>query len=295
MARRTKTQTLALWANGTHVGRWTVNANGDMELEYDPSWRTAPQGRPLSLSLPFGFGDEPLKGPAVLHYFDNLLPDSPAMLKRLAERFRTGSVETFELLQAIGRDCVGALQLMPENMTPVGHDRIEGVPVDDAAIERHLLQVVSPDRQGAASDPDDDFRISLAGAQEKDAFLRWNDVWMKPRGATPTTHIFKMPLGLVGGRQADFTTSVDNEWLCLKLLGAYGLPVPSAEIAQFGRQRVLVVERFDRITAPEWPASAAPGARGTSCQATGYFAFAEIRVRGRTWLANPVQPAATVS
>lgn len=251
MARRTKTQTLALWANGTHVGRWTVNANGDMELEYDPSWRKAPQGRPLSLSLPFGFGDEPLKGPAVQHYFDNLLPDSPTMLKRLAERFRTGSVETFDLLQAIGRDCVGALQLMPEHASPVGHDRIEGVPVDDAAIERHLLQVVSPGRLGAASDPDDDFRISLAGAQEKDAFLRWNGVWMKPRGATPTTHIFKMPLGLVGGRQADFTTSVDNEWLCLKLLGAYGLPVPSAEIAQFGRQRVLVVERFDRITAPD--------------------------------------------
>lgn len=247
MARRSKTQTLALWANGTYVGRWTIAARGNMELQYDPAWRASGLGRPLSLSLPFGLGDEPLKGPAVEHYFDNLLPDSPAIRKRVAERFRTGSVEAFDLLSAIGRDCVGALQFLPEGAAPVGHDRVEGVEVDEAAIERHLLEVVTPDRFGAARDPDDDFRISLAGAQEKDAFLHWNGRWMKPRGATPTTHIFKLPLGLVGGRQADFSTSVDNEWLCLKLLAAYGLPVPKAEIASFGPQRVLVVERFDRV------------------------------------------------
>ena len=246
MARRATSQTLALWANGIAVGQWTVTARGNMELQYARTWRTSANGRPLSLSLPFGLDDEPLKGPAVQHYFDNLLPDSPTIRRRVAERFRTGSVEAFDLLGAIGRDCVGALQFLPEGTAPEGHDRVEGVEVDDTAIERHLLEVVAPGRFGAAGEPDDDFRISLAGAQEKDAFLRWNGRWMKPRGSTPTTHIFKLPLGLVGGRQADFSTSVDNEWLCLKLLDAYGLPVPRAEIATFGRQRVLVVERFDR-------------------------------------------------
>jgi serine/threonine-protein kinase HipA len=250
MARRSKTQTLALWANGTYVGRWTVTARGDMELQYAPAWRASAVGRPLSLSLPFGLGDEPLKGSAVEHYFDNLLPDSPAIRKRVAERFRTGSVESFDLLSAIGRDCVGALQFLPEGAAPEGQDRVEGVEADEPAIERHLLEVVTPDRFGAR-DPDDDFRISLAGAQEKDAFLRWNGRWMKPRGATPTTHIFKLPLGLVGGKQADFSTSVDNEWLCLKLIDAYGLPVPQAEIATFGQQRVLVVERFDRTVSAD--------------------------------------------
>lgn len=251
MARRSRTQTLALWANGTYVGRWTVTTRGDMELQYDPSWQASAAGRPLSLSLPFGLGDEPLKGPAVKHYFENLLPDSPAIRKRVAERFRTGSVEAFDLLGVIGRDCVGALQFLPEGVAPKGHDRVEGVEVNDAAIERHLLEVVTPERFGVARDPDDDFRISLAGAQEKDAFLWWDGRWMKPRGATPTTHIFKLPLGRVGGRQADFSTSVDNEWLCLKLIAAYGLPVPKAEIASFGKQRVLVVERFDRTVSSD--------------------------------------------
>lgn len=161
-------------------------------------------------------------------------------------RFKTGSVDAFDLLRAIGRDRVGAIQLLGEDESPTDINKIEAVPVDAESIERHLLGVVSPGRFGDALDPNDDFRISLAGAQEKDAYLWWNGGWHKPRGTTPTTHIFKLPLGLVGGRRADFSTSVDNEWLCLKLLKAYGLPTAEATIETFGKQRVLVVERFDR-------------------------------------------------
>lgn len=247
MGRRSHSQTLTLWANGEHVGRWTITARGSMELQYSADWLNSPRGRPISLSLPFNLNNELLKGDNVAHYFEGLLPDSNAIRKRVAARFKTGSTQAFDLLAAIGRDCVGALQLLPDGEEPSGVDHIDGVVLDENDIERHLLEVVSPGRFGAASHADDDFRISLAGAQEKDAFLYWNGKWMKPRGATPTTHIFKLPLGLVGGQQADFTTSVDNAWLCLRLLRAYGLVTADARIATFGQQRVLVVERFDRL------------------------------------------------
>lgn len=247
MGRRSHSQTLHLWANGDYVGRWTVNANGNSELLYDDAWRSSPRGRPISLSLPFNMRNEPLKGSNVSHYFEGLLPDSDIIRKRVAARFKTGSIEAFDLLTAIGRDCVGALQLLPDGVEPAGIASIDGIDVDEEAIERHLLDAVNPDRHGAPHDSDDDFRISLAGAQEKDAFLRWEDKWLKPRGATPTTHIFKLPIGMVGGRKADFSTSVDNEWLCLRLFKEYGLPTANAEIATFGTQRVLIVERFDRV------------------------------------------------
>jgi serine/threonine-protein kinase HipA len=246
MGRRSHSQTLHLWANGDYVGRWTVNVNGDAELQYDIAWRSSPRGRPISLSMPFNIRNEPLKGASVSHYFEGLLPDSDIIRKRVAARFKTGSIEAFDLLKALGRDCVGALQLLPEGVEPEGLAQVQGIPVDEEAIERHLLEVVNPDQYGALQGPDDDFRISLAGAQEKDAFVRWDGKWLKPRGATPTTHIFKLPIGMVGGRKADFSTSVDNEWLCLRLFKAYGLPTANAEIATFGSQRVLVVERFDR-------------------------------------------------
>jgi len=246
MGRPSHSQSLGLWSNGERVGRWTIPTRGDMEVRYEEAWFHSRLGRPLSLSLPFTPHNDVLKGAAVAHYFDNLLPDSEAIRKRVAMRFKTGSVDSFDLLRAIGRDCVGAIQLLNEDETPTDINKIEAVPVDAESIERHLLGVVSPGRFGDELDPNDDFRISLAGAQEKDAYLWWNGGWHKPRGTTPTTHIFKLPLGLMGGRQADFSTSVDNEWLCLKLLKAYGLPTAEATIETFGKQRVLVVERFDR-------------------------------------------------
>ena len=267
MGRRSHSRTLSLWANGERVGRWTLPARGPMELHYDADWVQSPLGRPLSLSLPFNLHNEPLKGAAVAHYFDNLLPDSDAIRRRIAARFRTGSVAAFDLLRVIGRDCVGAIQVLGDEEVPAGPGRIEAVPLDEVAIERHLQNVVGPDRFGAAEEPDDDFRISLAGAQEKDAYLWWNGAWHKPRGSTPTTHIFKLPMGLVGGRRANFSTSVDNEWLCLRLLRAYGLPTAQAQIMAFGTQRVLVVERFDRRWTDDGRLLRLP--QEDFCQATG--------------------------
>jgi len=251
MGRRSHARSLSLWINGHRAGVWVIPARGEAELHYDADWVHSAQGRPLSLSLPFNLDNLPLRGAHVRHYFDNLLPDSDAIRRRVAERFRVGSTEPFDLLRAVGRDCVGAVQLLGEDDEPTDYDQVTGEPVSDEAIERHLQNTVAAPRFGADAEPAEDFRLSLAGAQEKTALLRWQGRWLMPRGATPTTHILKMPIGLVGGRRADFSTSVDNEWLCMRLLRAYGLPVAHVDIATFGAQRVLVVERFDRRLAPD--------------------------------------------
>lgn len=70
--------------------------------------------------------------------------------------------------------------------------------------------------------------------------------WSKPLGATPTTHILKLPLGRVGHTQMDMGQSIENEWLCAQLLRAFGLPVANCSIEQFEDVKVLAVERFDR-------------------------------------------------
>jgi serine/threonine-protein kinase HipA len=72
-----------------------------------------------------------------------------------------------------------------------------------------------------------------------------------PRGATPSTHIFKLPLGLVGNMRADMQNSVENEWLCMELARELGLPVAGVAIGRFEDQCVLIVERFDRRLAPD--------------------------------------------
>jgi serine/threonine-protein kinase HipA len=111
------------------------------------------------------------------------------------------------------------------------------------------LQAVPSDATSQLYSDDDLFRISIAGAQEKTALTRWKNAWCRPHGATPTTHIIKLPLGLIGGsKRVDASDSVQNEWLCAKIMKGLGLPVAPTSMAKFGGQMVLVVERFDR----EW-------------------------------------------
>lgn len=237
------TKQLEVWMNGLHAATWSVSA-GVHRLHYDPDWMAHPAGRALSLSLPFVPGNLPHRGEVIENYFDNLLPDSADIRKRLQTKFGCRTTETFDLLTAIGRDCVGAVQLLPPDTTPESPYSIQAEPLSTAEVERILTTTVSGTR--AFGDSFEDFRISIAGAQEKTALLWHRGRWHRPLGSTPTTHILKLPLGLVGNLRADMADSVENEWLCAEILRGFGLPISSSHPEQFGDRKVLVVERFDR-------------------------------------------------
>lgn len=238
---------LAVWTNGNLVGHWELEA-GEHRFQYHEAWLASPAARRLSLSIPFTPGNAPHRGEVVRNFFDNLLPDSDAIRRRLQDKFTAASTSAFDLLAAVGRDCVGAVQLLPQGAQPQGWDAIAAHPLDEAGVERAIDTAVSGTRV-LGQDHDEDLQLSLAGAQEKTALLWHGNRWCRPLGATPTTHIFKLPLGLVGNMRADMSGSVENEWLCAQIVGALGLPVASCAMASFGRRKVLVVERFDRTLA----------------------------------------------
>lgn len=139
MGRRSHSRTLSVWTNGQRVGTWSIPARGDTEFQYDAQWMQSSAGRPLSLSLPYT-GDQALKGDWGRNFFDNLLPDSDTIRLRLARRFRTGSTDAFDLLQAVGRDCVGAVQLLGTDESPTDIHQIAGTPMSESDIEKFLIQ-----------------------------------------------------------------------------------------------------------------------------------------------------------
>jgi len=240
------TQALGAWMNGEPVGTWSVD-HGVHTFRYDPRWLESPRRRSLSLSIPLT-GTLEVRGEVVRNYFDNLLPDNDRVRARLRNRFKLKDAKTFDLLEAIGRDCVGAVQLLPEGAAPERWNAVNCEPLDEEQIAALLQAVPSEDTPEGMRD-EDLFRISLAGAQEKTALTFWNGEWCRPHGATPTTHIIKLPLGLIGGsKRVDASDSVQNEWLCAQIVEALGLQVAPTSMATFGGQTVLVVERFDR----EW-------------------------------------------
>lgn len=235
--------------NGDLVGRWAF-ASAAQEFTYEESWLASATARPISLSMPLRPAAQAYKGARVEAFFENLLPDNRLIRERLQRLFQTPSTRAFDLLAEIGRDCVGALQLLPEDDRPRNVKQIKGETLTNADVERVLSATLNPGALGQIADEANDFRISLAGAQEKTALLWHANRWQKPLGATPTTHIFKLPIG-VAHTGIDLSTSVENEWLCAQVVRAYGIEIAQCAMESFGRYKVLVVERFDRRLAED--------------------------------------------
>lgn len=237
-------QELTVWMNGQLVGTWS-KSRGVSIFEYELSWVNSEYSRPLSISLPIPIAGGQIRGEVVQNYFDNLLPDAQHIRDRLQQKFKTKDTDAYSLLEAIGRDCVGAVQLLPPGTRPEGFDRIDSAPLSEEDVYQILIDASSGLAPGQPAN-DNPFRISLAGAQEKTALLRIGEEWHLPQGATPTSHIFKLPLGLIGGREMNMKDSVENEWLCAQLLDEAGFDVAATDMASFRGKKVLVVERFDR-------------------------------------------------
>jgi serine/threonine-protein kinase HipA len=241
MARRRTRVPLNVYLNGRQVGRLDREASGAIHFRYDAAWLDWENAIPVSLSLPLR--EDRYIGDPVIAVFDNLLPDNEDVRRRIAERSEANGTDAYSLLSAIGRDCVGALQFLPEGTAPEPVGTLNAAKLTDREVAALLADLT---RHPLGIGLDKDFRISLPGAQEKTALLLWRNAWLRPHGTTPTTHILKPQIGKLPNG-IDLSESVENEHFCLRLVEAFGLAVARTEIRNFGNGNVLVVERFDRL------------------------------------------------
>ena len=243
MARRPAHIPLNVFLNGRLVGVLRRESTGAIDFQYAREWLDWRDTFPISLSLPLR--EDRYIGTPVTNVFDNLLPDNDAIRRRVAERVGADGTDAYSMLAALGHDCVGALQFLPDGMDPGPPGGVEGKPVSNEDVAR-IIENLAAAPLGLGED--EDFRISIAGAQEKTALLRKDGGWFKPIGTAATTHILKPQIGRLPNG-IDLSNSVENEYLCLKLLQAFGVPAAQAQIADFGKRRTLIVERFDRLWA----------------------------------------------
>ena len=232
---------LSILMNGILIGVLKKTEKGGLAFEYDKQWLNTPGARPISLSLPLL--DKLFSGDVVYNYFDNLLPDNLQIRARIQAKFHISTNQPFDLLASIGKDCVGAIQII-DGIIPVLKHTINSEPLNEKEIAS-ILRGYQNYPLGMV-DNAADFRISIAGAQEKSAFFYHQNKWCRPLGNTPTSHIFKLPIGFIQHQQMDLSDSCENEWLCTQIAQAFGLPVAKCEILYFENVKVLVVERFDR-------------------------------------------------
>lgn len=237
---------LVAYINKTKVGHLTRLADGSLQFCYDEKWLAQSDAYPISLSLPLQI--QPHKGDPVANYFENLLPDLTSVRRNLQNRYQTTSTHMFDLLHAIGRDCVGSLSLVPETeiADSLALTMLEPLSVnclyDILSAHKHDIPLGMLNELG-------NFRVTVSGAQEKTTLLKMKNNWYLPNYTYPSTHILKFPIGFIQQPFAtlDMTESVENEYFCIKLAEAMGFKVPRVEILDFDNMKSLAVERFDRV------------------------------------------------
>lgn len=166
-------------------------------------------------------------------YFDGLLPEGEAR-RMLAYDFRVQENDTYGLLRVLGRDCAGALVIVPEGEVPPTPSIAPPVVLSNDDVARRLGQLdtepLGVDRR---------VRISLAGVQQKLVLTRLaSGDWALPIDGLPSTHILKR----AGER---FEHMVVNEAFCLAIGRRLGMRVVDAALMAAPRP-ALVVTRYDR-------------------------------------------------
>ena len=141
MAKKSARIPLNVFLNARLVGRLRRETSGAIHFQYDESWLSWENTFPASLSLPLR--EDRYVGDPVIAVFDNLLPDNKEIRERVAAHSGANGVDPYSLLAAIGRDCVGALQFLPDGEDPGKAGAVEGKPASDKDIADILSNLAS--------------------------------------------------------------------------------------------------------------------------------------------------------
>ncbi len=233
------TKELCIVMNNELLGWLRQAADGSLTISYDDDWRFRPGATPLSLSMPLTSTDH--NHDRVSAFLWGLLPDNNDVLERWGRKFHVSANNPFALLGHVGEDCAGAVQFVTEERWSTDTPENDIQWLSESEVEKHLraLRTNPTDWQFGGNTG----QFSLAGAQSKVALHFDGKRWGRPTGQMPTTHILKP--AVVGFDEHDL-----NEHICLEAAKELHLTAARSEILSFGDERVVSVERYDRLKMP---------------------------------------------
>lgn len=235
---------LNVYLDGTPMGILVQTGRGDLQFSYEDGYLKRPNPTPLSMSMPTA--SQSYRGKRVRAYLDNLLPDNIGVRQEWGRRYGISHRNPFALLEHVGRDTPGAVQMLPpgkdSNDAAQRTGDVEWLTESDVhGVIRELAQHGddwNPGRYGG--------RWSLSGGQAKIALYRNAETgqWGIPRDSTPTTHIIKPAL-------PDHAKHHVNQVLCMKAARHLGMDTAEIEMIDDGDTRAVVMGRYDRRRGPD--------------------------------------------
>ena len=232
------TRVLDVWWDGRIAGQLTQDPHGALGFAYRPDWLRDTDTPALSVSLPKR--EEPFSRRECRPFFGGLLPEENQR-EAAARALGVSRANDFALLDRLGGDVAGALQLLPPGEAPrVPAPGEPPVPLDEAGLVRVLDAL--PARPLLAGEAG--LRLSLAGAQSKVPVVLVDGAVALPVHGQPTTHILKPPI-------PRFPGTTENEAFVMRLAAAAGLDVAPVEPRVVRNRTFLLVERYDRTAGPD--------------------------------------------
>ena len=215
-----------IYCNNTKVGIIEINLDtSNAELIYDKNWENI--GFELSPHLKF---DKEINSDSIKKFVNNLLPEGNG-LDAISIILQISKANKFGLLEAIGNETAGALTFSTNNEINTNFREISNEELTQRIMNKENINITLWDGK---------IRLSLAGVQDKlPLVVLKDDKYGIGEGKIASTHILKF-------EKKEDIHLVINEYFCMKLAKLCGLNVAEVKIKEFGTQKVLFVERFDR-------------------------------------------------
>jgi serine/threonine-protein kinase HipA len=231
-------QALSVRLSGEPVARLSLLRDGSLQLQYLPEW-TAKRGGgayPLSLNMPVSkrvYNDD-----VVAPFVSGLLPDNITHRKNLADIFHVSYDNDFSLVAQIGRECAGAVSILPLDADVIREDDIPEVLHEVTMPDLATLLRELPQRPLFADETE--MRLSLAGVNDKAAVLIKEGRMYLPQQGYPSSHILKTDI-----QRLDDSAKVES--FCLQTAKRLGMTVPRTKIAMAEDMHFMLIARYDRV------------------------------------------------
>lgn len=199
-----------------------------MLWQYDQSWKQS--GFSVSPFLPLQGEISPLN---TQRFLRNFLPEGNA-LDELITCFHLSKSNTFGLIRALGFDIPGALIILSPSQV------LEKKPIFRIITENELIQRLDDREHLSLIVWDGKPRLSVAGVQDKiNVIFNKEGKLCFGEGSLCSTHILKF-------EKQKLSHLVLNEYITMQLAKHCDLTVANVQLMSFGKNRALLVERFDR-------------------------------------------------
>ena len=195
------------------VGSISGSSDYDASFKYSEDYLSSSTAMPISISLPLTdleYGPE-----ATRRFFEGLLPEG-FMRRTVAEQNRTDDGDYLSILEMLGAECLGAVQIK-------GPD-FKLVEPSYKRLNPSMMYKLAAEGATRSADLVVEAHLSLTGASGKiGAYKDAKGKWYLPVGSAPSTHILKQS-------HIRYDNIVQNEQLALRAAKLLGIEVPGSEI-----------------------------------------------------------------